>query len=83
MNWMAENELKVLLISHSYGRPFTQYLSLCFRETRYLDPQKGRYNDNCLKYIDEYGPDLVLVMTEFEWKGVEIETDDKRWMLFL
>lgn len=78
VNWMAENELKVLLISHSYGRPFTQYLSLCFRETRYLDPQKGRYNDNCLKYIDEYGPDLVLVMTEFEGKGVEIETDDKR-----
>lgn len=62
----APNDYKVLLISHSYGRPFTQYLSLCFGETRNLDPQVGRYNDDYLSYIESYNPDLVLIMTEFE-----------------
>ena len=66
INNLAENDKKVLLISHSYGRPLTQYLGLCFREVRNLDPQEGRYNDNYLAYIEEYNPDLVLIMTEFE-----------------
>lgn len=66
INKMALNDYKLLLISHSYGRPLTQYLALSFREVRNLDPQVGRYNKNYLQYIDEYEPDLVLILTEFE-----------------
>lgn len=40
----------------------TQYLSLSFSEVRYLDPQDGRYNDNYLTYINDYKPDIVIVM---------------------
>ena len=61
-NKKAINDKKVLLITHSYGRPMVQYLSLYFEETRYLDPQEGRYNDNYLEYIEEYKPDVVIVM---------------------
>lgn len=41
-------------------------LSLCFKETRYLDPQKGRFEDNYLEYIEEYTPDIVIVMYDAE-----------------
>ena len=38
---------------------------MCIRdssETRYLDPQEGRYNDSYIDYIDEYQPDVVVMM---------------------
>ena len=66
INSNAENDKKVLLITHSYGRPLLQYLSLCFKEVRNLDPQEGRYNNDYFEYIDEYEPDLILIMNEFE-----------------
>lgn len=66
INKLALNNRKLLLISHSYGRPLTQYLALSFREVRTLDPQVGRYNKNYLQYIENYEPDLVLILTEFE-----------------
>jgi hypothetical protein len=62
LNKLSENNLKVLFISHSFGRPMTQYLSLYFHEIRNLDPQDGRYNDSYLDYIKEYNPDIILVM---------------------
>lgn len=62
INTKSNNDKKVLLITHSYGRPMAQYMSLFFSETRYLDPQEGRYNDNYLDYIREYKPDVVIVM---------------------
>lgn len=61
-NRTVDNNLKVLLISHSYGRNMTQYLSLFFKETRYLDPQDGRFTSNYLEYISFYNPDIVIVM---------------------
>lgn len=62
----------VLLISHSYGRPYVQYLSLCFGEVRNLDPQEGRYNENYLQYMEEYRPDLVNIMTKFASENVNV-----------
>ena len=62
VNHRAPNDLKALFVSHSYGRPAAQYLSLFFAETRYLDPQEGRYNDSLTDYIEEYQPDVVIVM---------------------
>jgi len=72
-NHLSDNNKKVLLISNSFGRAFTQYLSLCFEETRYLDPQKGRYNGNYLEYIDEYNPDVVIVMFEAPSYNINID----------
>lgn len=66
VNRLSENNTKVLLIAHSYGRPLAQYLSLCYHEVRQLDPQKGRFTGNFLDYIDEYKPDVVLFLVEFE-----------------
>ena len=61
-NMNADNELKVLLISDSFSRPMVTFFSLCFYETRYLDPQEGRYTDSYVEYIDEYQPDVVVMM---------------------
>lgn len=58
----SNNELKALFISHSYGRPMSQYMSLYFRETRYLDPSPGRYNSSYIEYIQSYAPDVVVLM---------------------
>lgn len=67
-NKLADNELKLLLISHSYGREITAFMVPCFAEVVNLDPQEGRYNDNYLDYIKDYQPDIILIMTEFEGK---------------
>lgn len=66
INKDAPNNLKVLLISHSYGRPLSQYLALNFSEVRNIDPQEGRFSGNYLDYINEYNPDFVIFLTEFE-----------------
>ena len=64
VNNLADNNLKVLYISHSYGRPMTQYLALCFREVRHLDPQEGRFQGNYLNYMEVYNPDIVIFQGE-------------------
>ena len=58
----SNNELKALFISHSYGRPMSQYMSLYFKEIRYLDPSPGRYNSSYIEYIQSYEPDVVVLM---------------------
>lgn len=62
INNKALNNLKVLLISTSYGRQLTPYLSLSFKEVYYIDPQIGRFDRNVLDYIEEINPDMVLVL---------------------
>ena len=47
------------------------FLSLCFKEVRYLDPQEGRYNDSYVDYIDAYDPDIVIMMFPGEGEFVE------------
>ena len=61
-NEKALNEYKALLITHSYGRVMAQYMCMDYRELRFLDPQKGRYNDNLVDYIKSYKPDVVIFM---------------------
>ena len=61
-NSKQKNGSKLLIISDSFARPMTQYLSLAFEETRYLDPQMGRYNESLIRYIDDYNPDFVVIM---------------------
>lgn len=46
----------------SYARPMLAFMSLCFKEVRFLDPQEGRYNYSYVEYIDEYDPDIVIMM---------------------
>lgn len=61
VNHHAENDYRVLLISHSYGRPLSMYMSLYFKELMYLDPQQGRYNDSIVRYIECHKPDVVIM----------------------
>ena len=53
---------RVLLISDSYARPMTMYLSSAFSVVYYLDPQEGRYNDSYIEYIKKIEPDIVIMM---------------------
>lgn len=62
INNLSSNKLKVLLISSSYGRQLTPYLSLAFKEVYYIDPQIDRFDRNVLEYIEEINPDMVLVL---------------------
>ena len=66
VNNSVENDKKVLVIGDSYSRPFSAFLSLCFKETRNLDTQPGRFEENIYDYISEYDPDIVVVMF-YEW----------------
>lgn len=66
INENVDNNTKILLISHSYGRPLAQYMALCFKEVRILDPQKGRFTGNYIEYIENFEPDIVLFLGEFE-----------------
>lgn len=61
-NYNADNDLKVLLIADSFSRPLVAFFSQCFYETRNLDPQSGRYTDSYVEYIEEYQPDIVVMM---------------------
>ncbi len=62
VNNKAANNYKVLVIGDSFSRPLTSFLSLCFKETRNIDTQKGRFNKNVYDYITEYKPDMVIVL---------------------
>ena len=70
VNEQTNNSKKLLVISHSYGRPLVQYLALNFREVRQIDPQSGRFNGNLAEYIDNYRPDYVIFLVEFEGEVV-------------
>lgn len=61
-NYNADNDLKVLLIADSFSRPLVAFFSQCFYETRNLDPQTGRYTDSYIEYIEEFKPDVVVMM---------------------
>ena len=62
----ADNDRKLLLISHSYGRPLATYFALDFQEVRMIDPQEGRFSGDYLRYIDEFEPDAVIFLCEIE-----------------
>ena len=66
LNSNADNDKKVLVIGDSFSRPFSAFMSLCFRETRNIDTQPGRFDKDIYNYILEYQPDLVIVLFD-EW----------------
>ena len=65
----SPNDLKLLLVSDSYSRSMAMYMSLYFNETRFLDPQDGRYNDSYKEYVDVYKPDIIVVMYDYNIPG--------------
>lgn len=66
INKNVDNDYKMLYISHSYGRPLSEYFALNFHEVRNLDPSPGRYNGNIQEYIEDYNPDYVVIQMENE-----------------
>lgn len=72
-NLLSENDKKVLVISDSFGRTMCCYLSLYFSTLVNLDTQEGRFCRSVKAYIDEYEPDIVIVMFNsgiYEYKEV-------------
>lgn len=74
-NQSCNNNKKALIISDSFARPMTQYLSLAFSETRYLDPQVGRFNNSCIEYIEQYNPDYLIIMYSWNYEDKMIKQD--------
>ena len=73
INRSAPNDLKVLIISDSFSRPVHAFMSCNFREVRSLDPQEGRYNESFTDYINEYKPDIVILMYDLGYYGQSAE----------
>jgi len=75
INHNAENNKKVLIISNSYARSLVPYFSQCFYETRQIDPQLGRFEGDVLEYIENYNPDIVIMMYDAisDMSYIEIE----------
>lgn len=63
-NNSIDSKTKALLIGPSYGRMFAPYLSTCFKETRYIDPQEGRFEGDVMEYIKDYGPDVIILLNK-------------------
>lgn len=59
-NFTAEQKGKLLIIKDSFALPVSAFLSTCFKETRLLDLRY--YKDGVLNYLDNYKPDVVLVL---------------------
>lgn len=62
INNLIKNDYKLLVIGDSFSRPYTAFMSLYFKETRNIDTQKGRFDRNVYNYINEYKPDLVIML---------------------
>jgi hypothetical protein len=62
-NHLNDNGLKCLFITDSFGRPFAQYLSLCFSETVYIDgSRESRYTGNMREYVESQDADVIICM---------------------
>lgn len=62
INNNAENNKKLLVISNSYARSLVPYISQCFYETRFIDPQKERFKGDVLEYVEKYEPDMIITL---------------------
>ena len=63
-NRLASNDKKLLVLSTSYARSYVPYVAQLFAETRFLDPQVGRYEKSVIEYMEDYKPDTVIIMNE-------------------
>ncbi|MDL2237175.1 hypothetical protein LJC56_05010 [Christensenellaceae bacterium OttesenSCG-928-K19] len=62
-NHRSNNDTKCLIIADSFMRQMLPYLSQCFSETAWIDGRAYRYRGSVADYIDEFDPDIVIVMT--------------------
>jgi hypothetical protein len=60
-NNLLHNGQKVLLVSDSYGQPFATYLALSYQEVAFLS-WDGYYTQSYTDFIEQYDPDVVLVL---------------------
>jgi hypothetical protein len=60
-NHLLDGGQKVMLISDSYGQPFATYLALSFQEVAFLS-WDGYYTQSYEDFIEQYDPDVVLVL---------------------
>lgn len=75
VNKKSNNTTKVLLIGDSFARPFFTFFSDGVNEIRFLDAQEGRYNGSFKKYIDEYNPDILMIMYNYGFSDKTLNAD--------
>lgn len=59
-NYLSSNHLKVLMIRDSFSRTIFPFIGLSVEELHAVD--KRSFNGSIKRYIDEYKPDLVLII---------------------
>ena len=57
-NYMAENDVKVLIVTDSFGKAVNPYMILSYGEVQWCSTMQGVTQ----AYLDEYDPDVVIVM---------------------
>lgn len=60
INNNAINDVKVLIVTDSFGKAVSPYLIMSFREVRYIYDCSS--SNLTAAYIDEYNPDVVILM---------------------
>lgn len=68
-NNISDNDLKVLFIKDSFAKPVAGYMSLNVKETRMLDLRT--YKGSTYDYIEEYQPDIVIMLYNASFLKVE------------
>lgn len=56
------NGKKLLILSDSYGMPFSAFASLGFSETHIIDCRYGEIENGIYSYLEEYQPDIVIML---------------------
>lgn len=59
-NPLAPNDLRILMVIDSFGRPVQAYLSTLFQEVDVIDPRQ--YDFNIAEYVQYSQPDVVIEM---------------------
>lgn len=79
-NHMAENDIRILLISDSFGATVAPFLALEVSEVDFIDPRL--FNGSIESYIRESEPDIVVVMMNPEViTEVSPDSNDSMYML--
>ncbi len=61
-NLKPTSKLKCFVLGTSNTRIATAFLAPYFKELRYVDTQKGRFQKNIYKYVEAFKPDVIIFM---------------------
>lgn len=80
MNAYADNDIRLLFLSDSFGATVAPFLSLTVREIDFIDPRL--FNGSVERYIQENPPDTVVIMYNPEViTSISPDSNDSIYML--